>query len=453
MSLRRRLMVLLGAVLLLSLLGGGVLTYWHAVRKIEIEMASALKIGEQAVQDAVAPLADVDDPQAQLIRLVKSFDGDRHMRISLIAQSGTVVMQSRTTPPANPAPVWLQSALNTGARDATIALPARLAEYGQLRLEADPQNEISEVWEDIALKIAILAGFYALVIALVSATLRWALRPLEKLSSALVEVGHGNFETHVPESGPLELVTLYKEFNRMADQLAAAESKNQQLNEQLSTVQEEERADIARDLHDEIGPFLFAVGVDAETIPQYLQRGASSEVTSRAAAIRQSVAHMQGHLRAILGRLRPAMHIDLGLAHAVDQLVAFWASRHPDLVIDVDVAQESFGREADEASYRIIQESLSNAVRHGKPTRIGVTVSVSDADVMQIVVIDNGSGLGTMRTNGFGLPGMRERMAALGGSLSVTDNGNANGVTVCAEMPLDSKRSAVARRDKLEMTT
>ncbi|MGL4396302.1 MAG: HAMP domain-containing protein [Hyphomicrobium sp.] len=453
MSLRRRLMVLLGAVLLLSLLGGGVLTYWHAVRKIEIEMASALKIGEQAVQDAVAPLADVDDPQAQLIRLVKSFDGDRHMRIALIAPSGTVVMQSRTTPPANPAPVWLQSALNTGARDATIALPARLAEHGQLRLEADPQNEISEVWEDIALKIAILAGFYALVIALVSATLRWALRPLEKLSSALVEVGHGNFETHVPESGPLELVTLYKEFNRMADQLAAAEAKNQQLNEQLSTVQEEERADIARDLHDEIGPFLFAVGVDAETIPQYLQRGASSEVTSRAAAIRQSVAHMQGHLRAILGRLRPAMHIDLGLAHAVDQLVAFWASRHPDLVIDVDVAQESFGREADEASYRIIQESLSNAVRHGKPTRIGVTVSVSDADVMQIVVIDNGSGLGTMRTNGFGLPGMRERMAALGGSLSVTDNGNANGVTVCAEMPLDSKRSAVARRDKLEMTT
>src|SRR5207244_1304092 len=106
---------------------------------------------------------------------------------------------------------------------------------------------------------------------------------------------------------------IYRAFNRMAEQLSAAEQQNQRLNEQLSTVQEEERSEIARDLHDEIGPFLFAADVDAQAIPLLVSRDASSEIVNRSKAIRQSVQHMQLHLRGVLSRLRPALLIDQGL--------------------------------------------------------------------------------------------------------------------------------------------
>ena len=294
----------------------------------------------------------------------------------------------------------------------------------------------------MTLKLTIIAGFFSLVLGLVYWALGRALRPLEDLSKALAEVGHGNFAAHVSESGPQELSAIYKEFNRMADQLQAAEKQNRRLNAQLSTVQEEERADIARDLHDEIGPFLFAVDVDAQTIPTYLQRGAVQDATSRASAIRLSVAHMQSHIRSILGRLRPSMLLDLGLSHAVEQLAAFWRKRHPDINFDVTTEQTSYGAKIDEVAYRIVQEAVSNAVRHGDPSRIGIVIRSEDGAMLRVSVANNGKALMENGSHGFGLAGMRERVAAQGGTLVIANAAGDGGVELIAALPLFAAKSA-----------
>lgn len=70
----------------------------------------------------------------------------------------------------------------------------------------------------------------------------------------------------MPEHGPLELARLARGFNLMTGKLAATAAQNQRLNERLLTLQAEERADLARDLHDEVGPLLFAVNMTAATI-------------------------------------------------------------------------------------------------------------------------------------------------------------------------------------------
>ncbi len=145
------------------------------------------------------------------------------------------------------------------------------------------------------------------MLALIYATVGRALRPLEQLSSALERVGDGDYTAHVAEAGPEDLKPIYRAFNQMAERLRTSEQHNQRLNEQLSTVQEEERSEISRDLHDEIGPFLFAADVDAQAIPLLVSRDASSEIVERSKAIRQSVQHMQVHLRGILSRLRPTL--------------------------------------------------------------------------------------------------------------------------------------------------
>jgi two-component system, NarL family, sensor histidine kinase UhpB len=441
MTLRHRLIALIALVLPLSLLAGGLLTYWHAVRKVETEMAAALTFGESSARDAIASLALSADPVQQLARVVASFTGERHLRVSHIGADGSIISTSKVSSPSQPPPSWLAHILAGPQNSVFVELPDDLKRFGHLQIAADPINEVREVWDDVTLKLTIIAGFFGLVLGLVYWALGRALRPLENLSKALAEVGHGNFAAHVPESGPQELASIYREFNRMADQLQAAEKQNNRLNAQLSTVQEEERADIARDLHDEIGPFLFAVDVDAQTIPKYLERGAVQDASSRASAIRQSVAHMQSHIRSILSRLRPSVLLDLGLSHAVEQLVAFWRKRHPEIAFDVIAEQTSFGTNIDQVAYRIVQEAVSNAVRHGKPSQIGIAIRPGNDGMLRISVSNDGKHLTGNGTYGFGLAGMRERIAALGGTLNISNVADEQGVELIALLPLQLARA------------
>ncbi len=449
MPLRRRLLALVALVLALCLFVGGALTYWAGLRKIELEMSSAIEVGDSAVTDALSTIGASSDASAQLHRIVSSFDGDRHVVAHLAAPDGTAVDISRLKAPVDPAPSWLYDLLAGRGHSRSFNLPDNLKHLGSITIEADPHNEVGEVWEDLKLKFLIVSIFCGVVLALIYAILGWALRPLEALSLALTRVGQGDYTAHVAETGPDDLRLIYQTFNRMAEQLTAAEQQNQRLNEQLSTVQEEERAEIARDLHDEIGPFLFAVDVDAQSIPLLLSRDADDDAVGRSKAIRQSVQHMQLHLRSILSRLRPAMLIDQGLTHAVEQLVAFWRARRPMITFRTDIEDDRFPASIEETAFRILQEGMSNAVRHGKPTNIGLTARRTEQGELRVVVSDNGSGLAATAARGFGLVGLRERVAALGGRLSVAGRDTENGVMLIAEIPLPVTGHKQAAQDSL----
>jgi two-component system sensor histidine kinase UhpB len=145
---------------------------------------------------------------------------------------------------------------------------------------------------------------------------------------------------------------------------------------------------------------------------------------------------MQRHVRDILGRLRSANLLDVGLAHAIDNLVAFWRAHRANLNFRVDVPEESFGELLDGTIYRIVQESLSNAVRHGKPTLISIEVRANEDLSIDIRVADDGGGLKPdQRAGGFGIVGMQERVGTLGGSLDVANRADVPGVVVSARIP------------------
>lgn len=442
MPLRRRLLALVALVLALCLAGGGVLTYWYGLRKIDLEMTSAIDVATSSVSDALSNVTPGTDASAQVERIVSSFDGDRHIIAKLVAPNGSVVRTSRLQKPADPPPRWLYRLLSGEPRERVFGLPASLKTIGTIEIHADPHNEVGEVWEDLKLKFVIIGCFCAVVLALIYATLGRALRPLEDLSKALKRVGEGDYSAHVAEAGPEDLKLIYQAFNSMADQLREAEQRNQRLNEQLSTVQEEERSEISRDLHDEIGPFLFAADVDAQAIPLLASRDASDEIVARSKAIRQSVQHMQLHLRAILSRLRPALLLDQGLAIAVEQLVAFWKARQPNIAFDVDIEDARFPAAIEDVAFRVLQEGTSNAVRHGQPSAIGLSArQTADGKLLRVSVSDDGCGITAKATRGFGLAGMRERVASLDGELNIADREGGKGVMLIAEIPLPAART------------
>ena len=446
MSLRIRLMISIAVVLLVCLAIGSVLVYWHAVTKVETELRGALAVGAHTVRNAIADRRAERLPRELVESLVTNFNGHRHLRASLIDSGGATTVVSTPLVPLEPAPKWFYRLLAkpSWVVRADLSLPT----YRAILLEADPHNEIAEAWSDLVVSLAVLATFCGLILSLVYWTIGRALRPLRDLSTAFCRVGDGNYAPRIAEQGPRELAQLYGGFNHMANRLSEMEIKNRHLAEQLTIMQEEERSDLARDLHDEIGPMLFAVDVDLASMRQQKELRSHPAIAPRIDAIRAAVSQMQRHVRSILGRLRPPTLLDLGPAHAVDDLVAFWQTRYPAVAFDVSMPSVSFGPSIDEQIYRIIHESLNNALRHGQPQRIAIIVRLNADGIIAVDVSDDGGPQPTDRAR-FGLLGMQQRIQSLGGTLSAGNRHDKRGVIVSARLPYAAQQpggDAAARK-------
>ncbi len=437
MTLRTRLMLWIGLVLVASLLFGGVLVYGHAVHKVDVEMHAAIEVGAHTIHNAIDDAEEPTTPLRQLTQLVGDLDGDRHLRGMLVSPDGALLARSTPLVSTDPAPTWFYGMLARGPEVTRIDLPVAFNRYGSIVLETDSHNEIDEVWSDIILTLAVLAMFCVLSAALVFWTTGRTLRPLGEISAAFSQVGEGDYALRLPERGPRELAQVWRGFNRMVERLGDMEQRKLRLEEQLVSVQEEERAELARDLHDDIGPLLFAVSVDLAALQQGETFRGDSQAQGRVDAAREAVTSMQQHVKAMLGRLRPPTIEDLGLSHSIQRLVAFWQTRYPAVNFDVCVLNESFSADIGARVYRVVQESISNALRHGNPQRIEVKVSRENSGKLVVEVTDDGGGLASEQPKGgMGLRGMRERVSALGGELTVSTGKEGRGVTVSARLPV-----------------
>jgi two-component system, NarL family, sensor histidine kinase UhpB len=409
MSLRARLLASIALILLGVSALGGALFLWRAHRSVEVEMHAALTGARDAAEEA---LARGSDGPVFLANLVSSFDGQRHVRASLPGHG-----RSHLAVPQDGAPAWFDALVRVPPESVDVAVSPSLA----LRLETDPTNEIAEVWKQAEDAFLLMLLFCGASFVAIYVTLGRALGFFRSFDAALRKVGDGGYETRLPESGMPEFARLARGFNGMAARLEGYEGRNRALQQQILTVQEEERSGIARDLHDEVGPYLFAIGVDAEAL------GSTS--------IRDAVAHVQKHIRSILRQLRPPGQLEFGLKAALGDLAEFWSRRAPLVAFSIDVAVDdaSLDRRTAEVAYRVAQESVSNAIRHGQPKAIAISVRAR-GEAVEVAVSDDGKGLGAA-PSGTGIAGMTERTRALGGTLTVADGTGGQGVAVTALLP------------------
>jgi two-component system sensor histidine kinase UhpB len=445
MTLRARLIVLVASVLLVSVLLGGMLAWWHAAQSARTEMQAALLSGEHRVRDSIAYLPEVADREGDLRRLIATFNGDRHVRAALLAAGGRSVVRSTLSTPLHPTPDWFFDLLGVRPTASLIPIGRNVAAEDAIALATDPHNEVSEVWTEFHDGMVIVLVFCILSFALIYWTAGRSLRPLETLSAGFRTIGTGDYATRVPESGPPEVEGLARAFNLMAERLGGLEERNERLRTQLLSIQEEERADLARDLHDDVGPFLFAVNIDVASITRLAEARGDEETLERGRSIREAVSHMQRHVKSILGRLRPTGVTDIGFFQAVENLGVFWRRRHPQISIEFDVGAPdvSFGEVADATLYRLIQESLTNAIRHGQPRTIKVSIRTQEQGDIFLQVSDDGMGLSASTGRaGLGLAGMQERISALGGTLVVRNHAGGNGASVTARLPRQTPATA-----------
>jgi two-component system sensor histidine kinase UhpB len=223
--------------------------------------------------------------------------------------------------------------------------------------------------------------------------------------------------------------------------LAETLSENQRLALKYVDMQEHERKALARDLHDELGQYVNAIKLDAVSIRE--AAADRHEIAATARAVIANVDRVYEVLRGLIRQLRPVGLDELGLAAALENCVNEWRSRLPAAQIEMTCGAELDALAESRALvlFRLVQEALTNVARHSSATRVRIQIGRAQSSPgIDISIADNGLGadLG-VRSNGLGLIGMRERVAALGGSiavLSAAGPAGAAGFEVRAYLPL-----------------
>ncbi|MGH8569988.1 MAG: histidine kinase, partial [Gammaproteobacteria bacterium] len=319
MSLKIRLVLILSAVLSIGIAVGGVFLWLHARAAMRAEMDTALHSAERLIsalrsQPGLAGLSPVG--------LTESLDRLRHVRVR--PDAGPL-------PPDNTdvagVPRWFSRLIAPGTEDfEPIDLTVGGA-HEQVILQADPGDEILEVWQDVRVLMVIAAAMCLCVGGLAYLGLARGLRPLADLEAAFDRLEAGDFETRAPQGAVPELDRIHKRFNHMAAVLCSTRARERTLASHLVEVQEAERRGLARELHDDLAPLLFTSSVYLTTIQNHLQTRQYIGIQDSLAAIEHTVAELQGRIRAILRRLRPQGLDELGLDQALRDLVETWRSR------------------------------------------------------------------------------------------------------------------------------
>lgn len=317
---------------------------------------------------------------------------------------------------------------------------SRLGHYpgikvGEMAVRPNIASEAADAWRQIRTLLWITLGILLLNF-LVYVPVRRALRPTEQILDALGNMEAGDLAVRLPAFELIELQRISSVFNHLADRLQKTMGEQQKLAERLLTVREGERRHLARELHDELGQCLTSINAEAAYANE-LARDGLPELLPCTQAIARTTGQMMESLQQILRQLRPIGLEEFGLVAGLEQLARGWNQRSRGRCtyrLELDGDFGDFPDNLNVSLYRIVQESLTNATRHGEATE--VVVRLSRGESIELTIEDDGRQQAARPAEpGMGVLGMRERVQALGGSFRLAPR-KPRGMVVAASIPL-----------------
>jgi len=452
MSIRVRLNALIIAVTALGLATLVAAMLLNAGPRIRAESDSTMRLAREFVETAIESLEGTPDPEQRLKVLL---DGLRDLRHVHIYRSDEPfphpVPEEPLSSPAGEAPAWL-ARLGRAPQATEMPVVVNGHDFGTLIIAPRRADEAAEIWDSI---VRFTLGGAALAIAallLMSITIARLLRPIQDVGAALLELDSGRYALAVPEGGPPEIADICRKLNRLASTLQSTVSDNKRLAQRVIRVQDEERKELARELHDELGPYLFAARAAISTLKIEINRSGGGDRVKLLKSCDTLVEHMktiQLMNRSVLKKLRPVGLEEYGLKAKLTSLLALLRESHPTVAMSLRVEDElPVGDETTNLTiYRVVQEGLTNALRHSEATQIDIAVATTPADevpagidskareVVHVSVADNGRGLPEGAKRSYGISGMSERLWASGGQMCLASRPG-GGVALDAWVPI-----------------
>jgi two-component system sensor histidine kinase UhpB len=444
LSLRARINLLLALILALGLAINVARLVLEAAPRVQAEDQSVTRLAREFIETIVTGLNEAPDPDARLDQIVHDLKRLRHVSITLQGDESALFAPADETGDAPSVPAWFVALIHP--EKTSVSVPVSI--HGKptaLVITSIPNDEIAEIWDGIITQLEVGTAVAVALFLITMMVVGRALAPLEALSQAMGRIEAGSYDVRVEPGGAPELAAICTRLNHLAMTLGEAVEEKRRLAERAVSLQDVERKDIARELHDEFGPYLFALRAHVGAVMRLAEAREpdTNALRKHGSAILEQVNALQQLTRRILEKLRPVGLAELGLREALGALLRLWNESHPDVTIETTISPSlgDTGETADLTIYRVVQEALTNVFRHAGATEVNVSIAPAErpaglrdrCDYALVRVCDNGRGLQVDQKFGLGLTGMRERLLALGGTLTVASS--ESGVTVEAMVP------------------
>jgi len=300
---------------------------------------------------------------------------------------------------------------------------------GVITVTPDPSRAILDGWDELT--ELMISGLFALLITNIVGFFfigRWV-KPFETIREAIQALEKGNHQVRLDNLHGKEASSIGNAFNKMVgsvnetivakEEKAKAEallSSQKQFAHQLQTHIENERKDLARELHDELGQSLTAIRAIASSIDK--QANNQPQLQQSTQLLLQAANETYDGMLRLIPKLRPIAIDQLGLEGALLDMLNRLKTTNKNIQFDLNINCSKKSEEIELALYRIVQEAINNAIKHANPSKIDVNLNETP-QLIELTIKNNGLSPSQLSNTGhFGIAGMQERAHFLGGELS-----------------------------------
>lgn len=447
MSLRSQINLLITLVMLFFVVALAALEIDASRRSIREEMEATTKVTVQLLASVIKneETQDTQPSPRALVGFLEHLGRIRAHDVRLDSAAGAPLYESPPSPykMGRTAPQWFSKLV---APDVS-PIPLQVGP-GKLWILPEVSRSVLDAWDDLLNLFRLSTAFFVVVNLIVFWFASRALNPVKDIVEGLRKMELGQFHARLPRFKLREMATISETFNRMAqaveesftvkreaEKTAMELRENRELTRVIQQHIEEERKNLALELHDELGQSVTAIKTIATSLVNR-SKGKAIEVHEAAQMIVDVSGQMYDAMHGMVRQLRPLALDKFGLRDALHELVSTQQARYPAIQFELSLTGDFSGIDPDAsiAAYRIVQECLTNIVRHAGASEAGISVKSDHGLVLQIR--DNGRGLPADqadREERFGLMGMRERAESLGGKFEVNSD---EGVTVNVALPV-----------------
>lgn len=438
MSLRYQinLRILLNVIIILLL--GAVAAVWQARSSITEEVHSSVNLALQLIKLGMIEEKPGDPGQNLWLHNIVSLEQTRHVQIRVKKGSGQLLhIQSK---PANQSmgipPDWFIWAVSSNYPSITYPVETVADRKVLIIISADPFDEIREAWLETRSFFLVILMLGAGLFLAVNLAFKQVLNSVKIILQGVNAIEKEQYKNRLPSFGTLEFDQIARAIDHLTETLEKTREENNALTLHSLEIQEEERKHMAHELHDELSQSITAIKVMAVT---------GKRTIAESQTINESIIALCNHMftvvRAMMKTLHPLSLSELGLKASLEDLITNWMMRNPEIEFQLTCAAQIDDMEHKAAIqvFRVIQEGITNTVRHAQARKITIAVELENSvptNSLALTIKDDGVGCKLSEIKpGYGLRGIKARITSLGGRVDIVSDVS-QGMAIYADIPI-----------------
>lgn len=425
MSLKLRLLIYTNALLLITLVIGLAVIMLVSQKNVREEIISTQSLAVFAIENGIKK-----NPEFYLFEKnngtfgLSDLANIRHLQIQFIDLKGQIVDKTKINlDDMSQPPEWFKAILG-GLSEKIPAQKIDILQRGKIighiLIKPEPIYEFSEIWQQIIVGLWMMITFFGFLNLIIFILFSYMIKPISHIIQGFERLEGGNYRARVDKSNILELNVIGNKFNSMVKKLKANNQKIHKLSQDLINVQEQEKKDLAQNLHDELGQVLTAIQAEAASIPTTTNKNSRNQA---AQSIINLSKNMMLSTRTIIKKLSLGLLEELGFQPAIDDLIKSWHKRFAHIKLRCDIDEEALKYITTDRQphvYRIVQEALTNITKHSNAKNVFIKIFyMAKKKMIKIEISNDGARNVKQDNNGIGLLGIAERVSQMNGKLHI----------------------------------